>query len=212
MQYRQAYLESLQNFAAKDPSFMAEAAGGSYKTEERKIEFLYLGRLCLVIHPEGGITVDGWPAPSHEEQIIILQYLAGASSLPLRNQWLSFLQLPGGPHHFAPFQKEAIFPLARKFGPQPEMFRQAAGFLGGVPTTLGHVGMIIPVFPLVPLGIILWTGDEEFAPSANILFDSSVQTHLSTSALYMMGIAVAQRLLHYPEHPDRNWYSTAVSG
>jgi hypothetical protein len=212
MQYRQAYLESLQNFAAKDPIDMAEAAGGHCDRGKTVINLLYLGRTCTVEYPGGHMAVDGWPEPSHEEKIIILQYLWGASGLPLRDHWLSFLQLPGGPHHFAPFQKEAVFPLARKFGPQPDLFHQAAQHFGGFQMSIGDAGMIIPAFPRLPLGFVLWTGDEEFPASANILFDASAETHLNTAALYMLGIAVVQRLLAYPGQPGSDWYDTGVSG
>ena len=203
MKYRQAYLEALQNFAAKDPVLTAEAAGCLFNRESGVVELAYLGRTCYVTYPAGAVFVRDWPDPPTEEQIIILQYLSGASRLPLCSHWLSFLQLPGGPHHFAPFQREAILPLAAKFGRQPERLCLAAESLGGVPATFGHAGVIIPVFPRVPLAIVLWTGDEEFTSTANILFDASAEAHLPTASLYMMGIAVASRLLRYPGQPLR---------
>ncbi len=212
MQYKQAYLEAVQNYTTRDPALMAEAAGGTFLPEKGVVEIPFLDRNCRVSHPDGKIAVDGWPELPPEEKIIILQYLVGASGLPPRGQWLSFLQLPGGPHHFAPFQKEAILPLAREFGRQPENFRRAALSLGGAPAKLGQAGMIIPAFPLVPLGFALWPGDGEFEPSANILFDSSAETHMPTATLYMLGIAVAQRLLAYPGFPGRDWYEPVAPG
>ncbi|MDW7652450.1 MAG: DUF3786 domain-containing protein, partial [Bacillota bacterium] len=112
-----------------------------------------------------------------------------------REHWLSFLELPGGPHHFAPFQQEAIFPLARAFGGSGEAFVTAAQELGGTAVNLGHAGMVIPAFPRLSLAFILWLGDDEFPATANILFDAVAQTYLPTASLYMLGIAVANRLL-----------------
>jgi hypothetical protein len=210
MRYSDAYLAALNSFTAAQPGDMASAAGGSYSKQDRLVEFLYLGHTCRVSHPQGEIAVSGWPKLSPEEEIIILQYLAGATGVPPRGQWLSFLQLTGGPHHFAPFQKEAISPLARHFGNDPEKFREAARSLGGSPVALGQAGMIIYAFPRLPLGFVLWAADEEFPASANILFDASAEMHLATASLYMLGIAVTQRLMCYPAHPPADWYQAVL--
>ncbi|MBS4031103.1 MAG: DUF3786 domain-containing protein [Clostridiales bacterium] len=194
MQYKQAYLEALHGFANKDPFHMADLSGAQYRSGGG-LEFSYCGHPCTVTYPAGEILFDTWREPPHEEKIIILQYLAGAAGIPPRGHWLSFLELPGGPHHFAPFQQEAIFPLAKQFGAFPEQFRRTAIALGGTTTDMGHTGLVIPAFPLIPLAFILWAGDDEFPAAANILFDASASAHLPTATLYMLGIAVSQRLL-----------------
>ncbi len=210
MQYRDAYRTALDSFAAADPGEMARAAGGSYQKQVNRVELLYLGRTCSISHPQGEIAVSGWPEVSPEEKIIILQYLSGATGAQPRGRWLSFLELKGGAHHFAPFQREAIFPLARRFGNNPEEFREAARSLGGTPIPLGHAGMMIQAFPHLLLGFILWTGDGEFPASANVLFDAAAEMYLATSSLYMLGIAVTRRLLRFPEQPDYDWYNAAL--
>lgn len=194
MQYRQAYLDALREFAGSSPGLLAGPAGAG-SPEAGVLEFAYLGRRCLVYHPSGEILIEGWHDPPHEEKILILQYLTWSSGLPLQGRWLSFLELPGGPHHFAPFRQEALLPLARSFGARPESFVAAARSLGGKPIALGHAGMVIPAFPRLPLAFILWRGDEEFSATANILFDASAPAYLPTASLYMLGIAVAKRLL-----------------
>lgn len=194
MQFRQAYLAALFDFSKKDPALMAKLAGGAC-LDENLIEISYLGQLCRVAHPDGKISIPAWPDPPHEELILILQYLAGASGLPRRERWLSFLDLPGGPHHFAPFKREAIFPLAKAFANQPNLFLAAAKSLGGRETVLGNVGAILPVFPRLPLAVMLWAGDDEFPAAADILFDAVAETYLPTASLYMLGIAASQRLL-----------------
>lgn len=194
MQYKQAYLDARRDFAQKDPQLMAELAGGQYLAAGT-IEMMVWGQVCRVTYPEGRVSIAAWPSLPHEELILILQYLAGASGLPLRGRWLSFLELPGGPHHFAPFQQEAIFPLARVFGSTADAFLKAAKDLGGVEVQMGHAGVVIPAFPKIPLAFMLWTADEEFPATANILFDASSPTYLRTASLYMLGIAAASRLM-----------------
>lgn len=192
MQYRQAYLDAIAGFGQKDPAQMAALSGGEYISGE--IQLSYCGQPCRVKYPSGVISVEGWTELPHEEQIIILQYMAGASGLPPRGRWLSFLELPGGPHHFAPFQLEAIHPLARTFGRKPEAFLAAALQLGGTREHFGHAGAVIPALPRISLGVVLWTEDDEFPATANILFDASAETYLPTASLYMLGIAVSGRM------------------
>jgi hypothetical protein len=194
MQYKQAFLDAKEQFGQQDPSRMAEMAGGIWKNDGF-IELPYLGKPLYIHHPDGAIQSEGWPELPHEELIIIYQYLTGASGLPLRDRWLSFLELPGGPHHFAPFQIEAIFPLAKAFGRRPADFLAAAQTLGGQKGEMAQASSMIEVFPRLPLAFLLWLEDDEFPASANILFDASAQTHLPTASLYMLGIAVAKRLL-----------------
>jgi len=194
MKYEKAYLESLLEFSKKEPALMAELAGGVCLDGDL-VEISYLGQLCRVAHPDGKIELPAWPELHHEEQILIYQYLSGASGLPCRSRWLSFLDLPGGPHHFVPFQQEAIIPLAKAFANQPHLFLPAAKSLGGVQADLGHVGAILPVFPRLPLAVLLWTGDDEFPAAANIMFDAVAQTYLTTASLYVLGIAAAKRLV-----------------
>lgn len=194
MQYKQAYLDARREFSEKDPYLMTSLSGARCQ-DGKMITLSYLGRTCNVSYPQGEIQLSGWSDPPHEELILILQYLAGASGLPLRERWLSFLELPGGPHHFVPFQQEAILPLAKAFGDKPAIFLETAASLGGRETDLGHAGVIIPVLPNLPLAFILWTGDEEFPATANILFDTSAETYLPTASLYMLGIAAVKRLL-----------------
>ncbi|MBS3900220.1 MAG: DUF3786 domain-containing protein [Dethiobacter sp.] len=194
MKYEKAYLDSLLEFSKKDPALMAELAGGVC-LDGNLIEISYLGQLCHVKHPDGKIQPSAWPELHHEEEILTLQYLAGASGLPSRSSWLSFLDLPGGPHHFVPFQCEAIFPLAKAFANQPDSFLPAAKALGGVQTDLGHIGAVLPVFPRLPLAVLLWRGDDEFPAAANILFDAVAQTYLPTASLYVLGIEAARRLI-----------------
>jgi len=194
MKYEKAYLESLLEFSKKDPVLMAELAGGVCADGDI-IEISYLGQICYVTHPGGKIRLPAWPELHHEEQILILQYLAKASGLPCRSSWLSFLDLPGGPHHFVPFQRAAINPLAKAFANQPDLFLPAAKTLGGVQIDLGHVGVVLPVFPRLPLAMLLWIGDDEFPTAADILFDAVAQTYLSTASLYVLGIEAAKRLI-----------------
>jgi len=128
------------------------------------------------------------------EAVLVLQYLAARGALPPRGRWLSFLELPGGPHHHDLFVTEAIAPLALRFGPDPTALAVAAAALGGQAAALGHGGAIVPAFPRLPLAFMVWRGDAEFPPRANLLFDAVAPHYLSTASLFVLGIEASARL------------------
>ncbi len=192
-QYEDAYHLALAAFRSEpDLEFRARLAGALFDKEQRAISISYCGCDYLV-GVDGGIEpVSSREKPELTDEILILQYLTRSSGLPPRGQWLSFLELPGGPQHYAPFQREAISPLAREFGDDPEDFRRVVESFGGEGMDAGDVGAVIPALPKVPLALVLWAADEEFEARANILFDVTASTHLETASLYMLGIQLSK--------------------
>lgn len=188
-----AYHEAVKKFRELEPGDITLRSGAVYD-EERKIFLLsYFGQEHE-IDREGRVTFRGQEVP-YNDRTLILQYLCSASGLPPRGKWLSFLELPDGRHHYAPFQTDGTIPLARHFGQKPGEFSKAARNLGGRPIELGDAGYEIPALPKLPLAVILWEGDEEFPAQTNILFDSVAPTHLTTAALWVLGVELATKML-----------------
>lgn len=188
-QFQDAFNYSLTAFQNRRPQVMADLANVIW--EEPFSKFNYLNIPIQVYWPTGEIFPDEL---SMEEKIIIYQYLAESTILPHTGQgWVSFLELPEGQHHYQPFIKEAFEPLAEQFGEDISLFRTKGEALEGVAIKGGDAAFRIQVLPKISMQILIWGKDEEFPARANILFDNQVSCHLSTSTLYMLGIAVAQR-------------------
>jgi len=195
---RNALSKVLSEFASRDPLEMAELSGAAL--ENNAIIMSYCGFPLRVTYPEGDINFlergknFKIQEPTHEERVVLLQYLTSASGLPVRGSWLSFLDLRGGPLHWQPFQKEALEPLAKSYYNRPEKFLELGVKHGGEPIEMGDIGIVVPVLPRLPLAFILWEGDEEFPPRAVILFDSVSEAYLTTAGLYVLGIQAANRI------------------
>ncbi|MEW6660827.1 MAG: DUF3786 domain-containing protein [Bacillota bacterium] len=193
--YLQGYLRAVEQMAALSPDEMADKSGAVYCSANHHFVLPYCNEKYRISYPGGRVEKEG----SNEEVpvsdcTLLVLYLIMASGLPSRGRWVSFIELPGGPHHYAPFLHEAANPVARDFGPEPEELVAAAGILGGSRINLGDVGVIIPALPRIPLAVGLWAGNEEFPPKAMVLFDAVAPAQLDTAGLFVLGINVCLKL------------------
>ena len=190
-QFNTALIIVKREFAQKDPAFMAECAGAAW--EEGSLKFKYCGCPAVVQYPSGRVSLEG-ALPSHEEEIFMLQYLTWAKGLPPRGRWLSFKDLRGGPHHWVPFQKEILFPLASAYKHDSDAFQRTILSLGGELTSQADAAGIIYILPKMPLYYLLWEASGEYPPRSAVLFDQVSETYLPTASLYVMAIEATRRI------------------
>lgn len=138
-----------------------------------------------------------------QEQVIILHYMlargSGQGNAPktsnISGNWISYREIPGASFYFSAFVKRAIDPLKKVFGRNISAFSKAAQRVKGVEIDAGNVGFEFKVFPGVPLQLILWEGDEEFLPEANIIFDDSIGEILSPEDVAWLSGMLVYRLI-----------------
>jgi hypothetical protein len=94
-----------------------------------------------------------------------------------------------GPHELE------VRPLLRRYGNDVDGFKRAANGLGGDVLELADAAYQIWVFPKVPIYYLLWKGDQEFEPRLSILFDRSIERHLSADAIWGLANLVSDILL-----------------
>jgi len=190
-QFQDAFDQAMAAFLKKKGAVIADLSGAQWQPP--LVVLPYLNDTVRADHQKGGLS--GMEL-SFDEKIICLQYLAEASGVPgPGEQRISFLQLPQGEHHYEPFVFEALTPLAERFANDPAGFIRAGKSLGGQVLAGGDAAVRLGVLPKISLDLLLWTADEEFPARAAILYDHKASFHLPTASLYMLGIAVAQRMI-----------------
>lgn len=194
MSHYYAYQEALKEFLAGDPLQMAERSGAIFHAETKTFSLNYCNQIYQLNHQTGNIAAVQGGEAAISDQILFYQYLVQASGLPLADKWISYLELPNGEHHYVPFKLEAMVPLAKTFGYNLSAFKDAAQRIGGLEIKMGHLGYKIPALPRIPIAVALWEGDEEFPPSANVIFDASAKNYLTPAALYVLGINVTRKM------------------
>jgi hypothetical protein len=156
----------------------------------------YLNRPYVISIPDVQISLeDGEEEVPLKDKILILHYLTSAKGTPATGRLITFKQLPGCASYFPVFEQLAVRPLLKHFGKEPALLIRAAAKLGGYEAKLGDVGVTINAFRRVPISIAMWRGDEEFAPSANIMFDSNISDYLPTEDIRDICAIIARRLI-----------------
>ena len=132
----------------------------------------------------------------HFWRLTALWYLSSAQDLPLAGRLVAPQELNPG---LAFFQGSHTLPLQRladRFDGRTEDFLQAAGRLGGQRAEYGDAATVIPVFPRIPVTLILWHADEEFPARAQLLFDASVTNHLPVDAVWSAAMMTVLALMN----------------
>jgi hypothetical protein len=131
-----------------------------------------------------------------KDRILMLHYLITAKGTPNTGKLIGFRQVPGGLFEHASFSREVLTPLLDHFSKEPERLVDAAAILGGSKVAYGDVAVSIKAFPKVSVVIVLWRGDDEFAPNASMLFDSTVTDYLSTEDISVLCERIVERLTY----------------
>ena len=83
------------------------------------------------------------------------------------------------------------------FGKEPHRLIDAGEKLGGHKADYGDAAVTVNAFSRVPITIILWRGDDEFAPQGNIAFDAVISDYLSTEDITVLCETITWRLINY---------------
>ena len=147
---------------------------------ENELRIPFLNRVYRVRYPDFQFLDEA--APEQEipvqEQVLILHYLTGGSSAAT-DEVIAYREIEGAAFYFSSFVKRAIDPLKKVFGRNADGLAGPAKILGGKPIKAGDAGFEFHVLPYAPIQLILWEGDEEFEPEANILFRENIADFFS---------------------------------
>lgn len=172
------------------------ARSGFEPAEGGGLRIPFLNRVYRLSHPDLQFT-DTSAKPQEvplQEQVLMLHYLQAAPAA-VSGEWVAYREIPGAAFYFGAFVKRAVDPLKKAFGQNSAGFAGAAARLDGEPAGVGDMGFEFRVFPKVPVRVVLYAGDEEFPPEANILFDRSIGRMLSPEDVAWMAGMLVYRLI-----------------
>jgi len=163
---------------------------------KKVITLSYLAQSYLITLPDMEIaqadTTDTVPI---RDKVLILHYFISAKGTPPANKSITFRELPEGVVYFPTFSQRTVKPLLDHFGQEPQRLIGAAERLGGHEADYGDTAVTINAFSRVPITIILWQGDDEFAPQGNVVFDATISDYLPTEDITVLCETITWRLV-----------------
>ena len=167
-----------------------------YIDSQRAIIIGYLNQSYLITLPDVELSlVDRKEKVPIRDRILILHYFNMAKGTPLTNKVITYKELPEGANYFPTFYQRAIKPVVTYFGNEPHRLLDIARTLGGHEADYGDAAVTINAFSRVPITLVLWKGDEEFAPEGNIMFDSTISDYLPTEDINVLCETIVWKLV-----------------
>jgi hypothetical protein len=201
LEYSLPVMEAMRDeLAAIDPVVLGARTGTTFFRESSQgqgyFELPYIGRPYHLSYP----SFEARDPETGEEcwaglRFLFLHYFHKADGAPLAYRWIAYRELPDGMFYFHAFQGYTGTRLIKAFANDLERLKTAALGVGGEAISHGDAGFMFWPLPRVPLAVVYWLGDEEFTPTANVLFDGSAGHYLSTDGLAMLGRELCSKII-----------------
>ncbi|CAH2214191.1 DUF3786 domain-containing protein [Tepidibacter aestuarii] len=171
-------------FKNTDPSQMAELTGNKYDENAQIFTVKLMGKNYTVKYPSGDIyNQDNKLVESYITRIMFLRYLVNGKGVPPTGKDITFKDIPGGHVYYHNFHNRTILRLANLYGNKVEDFEESFKNIDSEKIKQGDLGYKFEFLKNVFFTFIVWEGDEEFAPSASILFDSNIEYYFDAEDL-----------------------------
>ena len=165
-----SYYEEL--FGKLDPQTAVERVGVKWDGKEFYVNLM--GREYAIAHPQYAIrALDGGKLPPLPTQTFLLRYLLEAKEVTWQGQWKTFREMPWGELYIKPYTGRVLTRAAFTFGTRVQKFREACEKMGAVPVKHGDAGFQFELVGNYLMQILVWEGDDEFPPNAQILYSDN---------------------------------------
>jgi len=182
----------LQKFREGDPAEMAARCALPYDGERRAITMNLLGEEFIVTHPD--FTIVG-PSPlTNPERILFLRYLLdGRYSLPM-GQYLTYREFPWGDVYLQQFTGRCIKRFAFSYGFKPDLLHKVMEQMPAKKLSRSDAGYEVRLTNDLTIQFLLWVGDDEFPPNAQILFSDNFRYAFTAEDMANIGDIVLGRM------------------
>ena len=162
----------VQRFSRMNPEKAAGRLGIRWDGKEFYVNLL--GKELAISHPGYAIrSIAGGEIPSVTAQTLLLRYLLESHDAAWLGTWKTFREMPWGETYWKSFSGRILSRAAFAFGGRLEAFRAAAEKMGAEPVPHGDAGYCFPLLGSCRMQLLLWEGDEDFPPSAQILYSDN---------------------------------------
>jgi hypothetical protein len=192
LQHYQALYQDL------DPLEIAQRCNLEFNSETAMFSLRVLGTEYRVPHPVFAmLDSEGKEAASAHEKILFMHYLTEGKFFPAQGKQLSYHEIPWGPLYYQNFEgrclKRSAFTFGKNIAGFKKIFEQNPQLRSSLLQT-GDAGFRLEFINNLYLSMILWQGDDEFPPSAQILFDDNFVYAFTAEDIAAVGDVLIGRL------------------
>ena len=183
-------------FSKADPAEISTRLGLPFENSTFRVTLL--GNDYLVRHPQGEIVgavsqsaanlLISMPAsgrhttipdhigpPAIPTQTFLIRYLLEGKRIPWQNTWKTFREMPWGELYIKPYTGRVLTRAAFTFGTRLAAFKAACEKMGATPVPNGDAGYEFDFIGNYKVRILVWEGDDEFPPNAQILYSDNFE-------------------------------------
>ena len=133
-----------------------------------------LGRSFSITYPGCEFSAkDGGALPPLPTRTFLLRYLLESKQVAFGGAWKTFREMPWGEMYIKPYTGRVLTRAAFTFGTRLDAFRAACVKMGAVPAPHGDAGFLFDFLGSFQMQVLVWAGDEEFPPSAQVLYSDN---------------------------------------
>lgn len=168
-----------EEYMKKDPAEISARTGFLFSEERQCFTVKFLGKDYEIGFPEFTVTQveeNGLWCPLMEmtaAQILVIRHLIEGCQATGTGKFLTYREVPWGEVYYRQFNGRCMMRLAFSYGSRIDAFCRALEKLGAKEISAGDAGYEIELFEGFFIRFQIWGGDEEFPPSAQILFSDN---------------------------------------
>ncbi len=174
-------------FSALDPHLASERSGVRFYDGAFRLKFL--NRSVVLPYPDmSPYYEENGEKLSREAAILFARLVLEGQLIPRRaEKFLAYAETPWGELYKDNFHGRCVLRLTYGFGRDLPRFARICEELGGVKAEAGDTAYDLEFIDSLVLRLIFWAGDEEFPPSAQILFSDNFPAAFMAEDMAVVG-------------------------
>ena len=172
-----------------DPIEAASRCGVKFDSEKKCFQMRLLDADYELSFPEFSVSgpEDGFAMKNLPAQMLLIRFLLEGKASKSSGTFLTYREMPWGEVYIKPFTGRCLTRAAFTFGTRLNDFQKAMENTRAIPLKNGDAGYQIEVMPGYDIRLIVWEGDDEFPPNAQILFSDNFPQAFSAEDRTVVG-------------------------
>ena len=180
-----------EEYRKTDPAEVSARTGVPYDAAGHTFTLTLMSSVYKIGHPAFSVAFVAGPGDHLSgylpAQILVLRFLIGGNYVNSTGAFRSYREMPWGDVYLATFNNRCVKRLAYTFADRGEEMTQKMARLSGSVYEKGDIGWQFAFMPGLNIRFAVWNADDEFPPSAQILFSDNFHYAFSADDMAYIG-------------------------